>query len=301
MPELDVITAGIPRSRNDCPILRRVKAFIVSEGVRATIEHIFRDRQGRPMDLSTVDTVSESASISSTEPDTVLARIREIMGNDQSTTWLAEGQITDAANGVVQVLLPHGPANQSGLYNLSLAFIRGGEIQLVNDTLLSVEASLFGKGNGVDQHTQGPPTIDEIRMHMWDSDPAENVLLDDLEFGAEQICSAISKPVEYFNETNPPIGLHFTTANYPYRSHWLDAIVSHLLTYAAAFYRRNRLQGGGGGLQVDDLNKAEAYEAVAKAGWNDYKDFVLRKKTEINMAQCVGSLGSEYGASAQNM
>ena len=302
LDELDVIRPGIP-TRDRCPILRRLNAFLVPEGSDATLEYIFRDRQGHPVNLLPAAPLSEASlgsapSLSSQtagEPDTVLVRFQEALGG--SNMWQVEGIVTDAAHGIVRAVPPCGLTKQRGLYNASWAFVRDNRKLLINNALVSVDATLFGASASA---LSGPPTIQEIRMHLWDSDPNENVLLDDVEFGDEQIALAITKPVEYFNEALPPIR-PFTTRNFPWRDHWIEATVAHLLMFAAAFYRRNRLGGSAGGQTIDDLNKEREYALAAKEAWEEYKTWVTLKKVSLNAQDFVGEIGSMYGQANRGM
>ena len=296
--ELGIVRVGMP-VKDGCPILRRTKAFVIQEGVVATLEFVFRDPRGLPVDLTPVNRISQSSTSSQSAAedagDTVLLRLREIMGNSSSKTWQVEGTIVDAANGVVRAALPTDFTGSSGIYTAGWAFVRNYQTKLINTALISVEPTLYGS-----EHS-GPPTLNELRMHMWDSDPNENVLLDDVEFGDEQIIEAITKPVEYFNEATPRLSVIYNTKNFPWHSQWVDAIIAHLLSFAAAYYRRNRLQGSAGGINVDDLNKEREYTAASKADWDAYKTFVLIKKTELNMADGCADWGSVYGTESHSM
>lgn len=296
MADLDVITAGIPLSRDGCPVLTRVNAYLVPEMMPATLQHVLRDRQGNPLDLSAVSQVSESASAVQI-PDAVLVRVREAtaLGAREATTIHAfEGDIVDAANGVVSMRLSTAVSKQSGLYTANWAFVRNGDIQAVNNALISVEPNLWGGSANSSGRLVGCPTIQEIRMQMWDSAPAENTLLNDVEYSDEQILQAVLKPIQYFNETNPPIGRYYGTMNFPWRSHWIDATIGYLMQFAAQFYHRNRLQGSAGGVNIDELGRGDLYTRLSQQMIGEYKDWVLRCKTTANAAQAVGSLGSSY-------
>lgn len=293
MDELDVITAGIPLNRDNCPVMTRVKAFMGQEGVYSILEHTFRMRDGRPADLSVITTVSDSVSAPS--EDTVLIHIKEVDNRSNRHPVIIEGDITNAAEGTVRMKLTRAVAGQAGLYQISWGFVRNGEIILVNNTLLSIERNLFGPGNGVKPHQPGPPTIGEIRARLWDSGPGDNLLLDDVEFSDDQILSAILWPVQDWNEKPPPVGT-YNTFNFPFRSAWIDAAIGQLYLYGAAFYRRNKLNGSAGGVNLNELDRDGAYMEAYKlhlTNWNEFRD---RKKLEANMALCTGTLGSSYSS-----
>lgn len=305
---LDVIEPGIPE-KDGCPVLRRVKAFVSDEGVAATLRYTFRHpRSGLPIDLDNafVVAVSEAPSVTSEslEPDdedddVVLVKFREFTGSStaRDQCYTVEGVIVDAANGIVDCKIPTAVYHQSGIYTLSWGYVHEGSLKLTQNAVLSIERGLFGFDAVTRKRTEGPPTLGEIRMHMMDSDGTENTLLDDVEFDDEQILQAMVKPIQYFNETNPPLSVRFDTRNFPWKAHWVDAVKGYLLEIAAMHYRRNRLQVTGGGKTLDDKNKEAEYIREGRTLIAEWKDFVLRKKVEINMQACVGSVGSTYSSS----
>ena len=293
----DVVQAGIP-AKDGCPILTRIKAFLVYEGHCATLETTLRDRQGRPVNLAEV-VVSESESVSTSQhvAGDIVVRIKEMVGcaSGPSKVYELTGELTDDVNGTVRVPLTTDIVNRAGIYQLNWAFMENGRPVLINEGLLSVERSLFG-GLDSPKHVTGPPTINELRMHIMDSSGAENLLLDDVEFGDEQIAMALIKPIEYFNEINPPILQRYTTHNFPWRSHWLDAATGYLMQFAAHNYRRNRLAINSGGTNIDDQNKEKEYLVASKLMLDQWKDFAAMKKLALNMQACTGSIGSAYGS-----
>ncbi len=60
--------AGIPNV-DGCEVLTRLKAFVVDQGVSTTLEHVFRDSNGNPVNLSSLFG-SEGESLSSGETGT---------------------------------------------------------------------------------------------------------------------------------------------------------------------------------------------------------------------------------------
>lgn len=309
--DIDVIEAGIP-VKDGCPVLTRINAFIVPEMTTPTLQHTIRSRDGSPIDL-TDQTLLESAASDASLPSTdsassdgltewVQVLAREFTGvgaSDASAVFAFTGELYDPTNGVIRASLPSDLTAQSGVYTLSFGYYRDSRLRLVNQGLLSVEPNLFGvlhpAGNNLAPHREGCPTIQELRMQMWDSSSAENVLLDDVEFNDEQILLALVKPIQVFNTSLPPLGNLYNTTNFPFRSQWIDATIGYLYQFAAAFYRRNRLQGAASGVNVDDLNKEDVYMRISQKHQQEWKDFVLQKKVEINMQRCVGQLGSTYG------
>lgn len=294
-----VIRSGIP-TVDRCPVLTRVKAYIGTQGVKSVVEHQFTDRQGNPLDLGVIlPGIGDSSSESEEEVGSVMVRL---LGagttriNDYSNPLRElEATVTDAANGVVRVQLTAEAVEKAGLFTMSWAVLNAeGEPLLATRGLLSVEHSLWAMEPLTSQKTLGPPSLQEIRMHMMDCHRNENLLLDDVEFGDEQILEAVLSPISTWNESLPPLRHRMTTMNFPYRSQWKDAIVGRLLVTAAHNYRRNHLAYQAGGTSIDDKNKEQPYLQMGMAILESYKEFVLKTKTSINLSHVWGYFGSPY-------
>jgi len=140
----------------------------------------------------------------------------------------------------------------------------------------------------------GPITIPEVRMALWDTCPTDNTLLDDYEFTDTQIMSALRRPIDRWNETSPNV-IAYTPATFPFREHWLIATIGYLMRIAAHHYRRNHLTYQAGGVSVNDKDKFNEYEQVARIRLEEYDSWMRNKKVEINVSMGYGSLGSLYG------
>jgi len=300
-----VVTAGIPEI-DDCPIFGRLNVFAVRQGVCETLQHVFRNPDGSPIDLSAVDRSCEDVEISeesagsaeSPAPRTynIKVRIKEAVSNAGARNPLneVEADVFIASEGVVQARPPVSMIPDAGIYNLSWGVLDEMDKPiLVDETLLAVERSLWTQNPTDTYHTQGPPTLKEIRMALMDSSAAENILLDRVEFDTDQIIYSICHPVEYWNEVPPPVARR-DTRNFDWKDHWQHAIVGHLLEIAAHNYRRNHLPYGAGGLSIDDKNKEQEYFRAGKEMLDEWQKWVLRKKVEINARMMVGSIGSSY-------
>jgi hypothetical protein len=307
-----VVRPGIPEVDN-CPVLTRIKAYLVTQGVPAVLEHVLRARNGRPVDLSalfqeTGTSVSSSLSSSlSTSSSAVLpaggsvvVRVKEWLGCGQSQAknpvWELAGECPGPSAGVLRVSLPPSVVEHSGIYELSWGVKDpAGILVQVNDGILSVEKSLFPQDVQTLYKDLGPPTINEVRMAIMDSAPSENILLDDVEFGDEQLLLAMIEPVRAWNETPPPIRT-FTTRTFPFRGAWRQGVVAQLHLMAANHYKRNRLAHQAGGVAVDDKNKFKEYREEGERLWQQYTDWLRQKKISINLKLFVGSVGSPYGS-----
>lgn len=294
--DLSVVTAELPVIDN-CPVMARTQAFAVAQGQAATLEHQFRGTDGRPRDLSGLFPTG-SGSSSSAAAYRVVLRIREATDPRVNCTinplWEVEGSVVDAAGGVLRADLPAEVRAHAGVYTLAWAVVGPDDVPVAVDTsFLTVERSLFGTLRP--QHGYfGPPTLREVRMALMDSDPAENSLLARVEFGTDQVLTALTRPVMEFNEAPPKIGV-FTTKTFRWREAWLRATVARLLETAAHNYRRNQLQYSSGGTTVDDKNKEREYLGAAARMLAEWQTFLTLKKVEINHYRVGGYFGSPYG------
>jgi hypothetical protein len=301
--ELDIIRSSVSEI-DGCAVLTRLKAFVATQGVCATLEHVFRDRNGVPLDLSEYDGLldgSESSEVSdSNELDgSIVLRAKEVVAAGSGNNPVVEvaGVFHNAPDGVVRAPVPPTTAKSAGVYQVSWAVKNSeGEVIAVNNALLSVERSLFSSDAGEVKFSGGPPTINEIRMSIMDSAPAENLLLDDVEFDDEQILLAITRPIRYWNEQPPPLKVVYDTRNFPFKEAWLKAIAGELMGFAAHNYRRNHLPYSAGGLSIDDKNKEGAYIQAAQMIKEEWRVFVAHKKIQLNAQDVMGTVGSPYGS-----
>ena len=120
----------------------------------------------------------------------------------------------------------------------------------------------------------------DIRTFLRDTDPDANLLLDDFEFGPEEIRSATNLAVDKWNETPPPVGLA-RVDTFPYRYHLLLATCANLLRMAAYRYMRNDLQYQVGGGAVMDQAKGQPYFIAADRLMAEFDKWMRLKKSEI--------------------
>lgn len=300
----DVIRAGSPEM-DDCPILTRFNAFLVDQGVTETLEHVFRDRKGNPVDLSkhlTTQASQSSASINTMPHDgSLVLRVREWLGHGLSPAnnpiWEIQGEGWEPEKGIVRATLEQAIVDRPGIYELHWAVLVGKQPIKIDRALMSVEHSLFPSNLTEALHHTGPPTLREIRMRLMDSSAAENQYnLEDIEFKDEQILMAIWEPVRLWNETPPPIET-FTTRTFPFRGAWIQGIMAQLHFMMANHFRRNFLQhSAGGGAALNDKNKEREYMGEAQRLWEDYKNWLTPKKIEINLRKFHGDNWSAYSS-----
>lgn len=302
-----IVRAGIPEI-DDCKILTRLKAFLVDQGALSTVEHVIRDRLGRPVDLSqwiADTTVSEGSSSSSSSASgtsangRVRVRVHPFLGagisRPRNPIWeLDHVSVIDAVNGVVHCRMEDKITEHPGIYEIFFAVVDETDKPVIVDRgLMSVEKSLFPAYIDTAYKDLGPPTIQEVRMRLMDSSANENLLLDDIEFKDEQILLALTEPVRYWNESPPPIE-RYTTRDFPYRGAWISGVLAQLHMMTANHYRRNRLQHSAGGTSIDDKNKEREYMTEGTRLWNEFTEWCHAKKIEHNLRHFAGTMPSAY-------
>ena len=136
---------------------------------------------------------------------------------------------------------------------------------------------------------QASLSIADLRLIMRDECPGSNFLLDDLEYTDKEIFSALRRCVDYWNETPPPIG-KFDYNNFPYRYHWGLGAMGQLMRSVAMHKLRNFLNHDGGGMAINDQARWTNYQQLGNQYWDEYREWVLSKKVEINIEGGFGSI-----------
>ena len=271
-----------------CPIVTKRRHVVVDKGVAACVQWEIRWPDGQVADFSECFESSASESESSSLVDPTI-RVRFGDGcNSVAIPGHVVGEMVDAANGIVSFCLPAEVYNSGGLYQFQIAINDGTRNFFMDKGLISVEPGLFGDIT----QTTGPPSMQEIRIHMRDT-AIENDLLGDVEFDDAEILFAISRPIQQWNETPPPIARR-TCQNFPFRYHWLNAIVGELMLTALHHYTRNKMKASAGGLTEDDKNKDMEYTRLAQRYQDEWRHFIVTKKVQLNVARGFDSMGSDY-------
>jgi len=133
----------------------------------------------------------------------------------------------------------------------------------------------------------------DIRIWLRDNDPEANLLLDDLEFTPEELRTAMTLAVDYWNDS-PPYLHNFDVNSFPYRSALLNGTVANLLFIAAHRYRRNDLQYNVPGGAVNDQARHKEYDAVGGKLWAQFQSWVAHNKQAINMEQGFAIVDPTY-------
>ena len=282
--DLDVVESSLATNADGCAVLTRVNAFVVQAATSAVLQYVLRDRNGRVVNLLPPD------SDAITDAEQVVVRFRELdheLLDCSATAINVEAEITDAENGTVRVIVPPLVSQSPGLHRAEFGFYRRGSLKIVGRALLSVEATSFIGAAAF--ATAGAPTINEIRSQLVDT-AADNLRLENVEFSDDQIVEALRWPLRDFNEKSPRLNQQFNSRNFPWRAQWIDAAIGRLYQSAAAWYRRNKIGGNGGGLSLNELDRDVPYMQAAQMHlqqWNAFRD---SKKVELNGQGWYGSV-----------
>ena len=129
----------------------------------------------------------------------------------------------------------------------------------------------------------------DVRTYLRDVDPSKNKLLDDLEFGTEEIRTAMTLTVDAWND-EPPFDFGADLYSFPYRSALLKGTCAKLLSMAGHAFRRNKLKYNIGGGAISDQDKDEEYDGMAQKLWSEYLDWVRRAKRANNVMVGWGTI-----------
>lgn len=288
-------------------VLRRMRSVRAVSGQHVRIEWQLLDTAGNPIDLTacgfpveSTAAVSSSSYSSSSAADTLVGfrvRVRENLSvgiSPQADVPEPPVVLVDTDLGKIQITLSSDYTNTPGVYFVEVGVFDDFDTEDERLLFSNVFYLLLDRGQFGASEQEGPPTIAEVRLHLRDSGPEDNLLLDNIKFSDEEIALAISRPLQEWNETPPDLGVRATTQNFPYRFHWLEAICGNLFLMAAENYRANNLTYSAAGVQVNDQDKEPNYERAAAQRLQNWRYWLRRKKAEINADMCYGGIGSDY-------
>lgn len=290
-------------------VLSRMRAVRVGGGQKPVIRWTMLNQQGEPVSLDDcgLSPGSESSAGSGVvgvigtpihAEVAVKLRLRDQLsiGNaNLPTQYEYVAEVVDSENGIVEVQLPRESTTVPGVYFAEMAVVGTDDdgkeyVHFSNTFYVIIEQGHWSAKRGL----SGPPTLAEIRLHLRDSSAEENFLLDTVKFDDAEIALAIARPIQYWNEIPPDLGVRYTTQNFPWRYHWLEAICANLFWMAAENFRSNNLTYSAAGVQVNDQDKEPNYERAADRRNANWLEFVKRKKSEINLNSAFGGIGSSY-------
>lgn len=272
----------------NCPVLTKLRHVTATKGVTQEMEWQIRTPAGEAIDLTDIFPCDEESE--DCENGTVVVRFAAC--DEQGMIYETEGEVVTPEDGTIRCGLPSQVSDLAGIYRISVGVKNSDDVVVYAEQgLLSVERSLFGDST----NPGGPPTLTEIRMALRDS-AIENNLLDAVEFSADEVIFSIVRPIAEWNETPPNVG-RYTCNSFPWREAWLKAIIAYLLQTAAFHYTRNKFPASHGGVSIDDKGRDREYTQLAQMFREEWKQWMLHKKIELNVRSVWGGIGSTYRGS----
>ena len=270
---------------DDVPLVERSKAVALVAGQVAAVNWTMVDDLGNPVDLTPY---VPSFSPPTYPPVQLVAQEASL---PQQGTIQLTGQIVTPEAGLVAVTIDASKMSPA-IYNADIGVFdpMTGTLGPANRFYLTCEPSAFGGGVG-----SGPPTRQQIRMHLRDSSPAENRLLDAVMFDDAEIAEAVCQAIRIWNASLPPVApLDTSSVPAALRGGWLDGIEAVLWKFAGYWYMKNKLTVQAGGVAVNDMDKANDCFAVHDRKMADYKKWVQAMKVSLNVQGGFRSIRSPY-------
>ena len=278
-------TAPVPMTTAEKPMLKYVdklplttkaRSFTVSPKQLAHLSFVFQNENGDRYNLKNHPITHFKASLYEAVSKAHIIDVPVAYNN--------------AENGLLDITLKPTATKLAGVYTLVVRLYLDDKKKILlheNDATVYI-ASASGATN------IGPPTLLEIRLQLRDSSAEENSLLDGYNFSDEEMAIATMRPIQFFNESDPDVGIYYNTFNFPSRYYWTEGIIAQLFRIVEEYHRKNNLQYNSGGLAVDDRNKEQNYAQAGERHWMTFVDWVKRKKVKINIANGYGTVHSYY-------
>lgn len=261
--------SGAGVNSNGYPVLSITTGMTASFDIQLT-----QDLQGIiPSDLTAIQSIKMVAKPSM---------------QSSNITFQKDCTITDATQGKISIQLTPTQVNYNqGLHFAQILCYNADQQQVKNyRCYVEIRKGMIGAR---DQVTY-PVTVLDVRLAIMDTCAEANHLLDDLEFSDMMIIDSVQRAVNQWNETPPQISVMYTASNFPWRQHLIKGAVGYLMQMVAYRYNRNRMQYSNSGINLDDSDKGPNYIAMAQQAKQQWKLWLMTKKTQCNMQQCFGVL-----------
>ena len=266
-----------------CEIFDKLRVLTSPEGNTGTIEWQLTNPAGVPISLASPDSISVSG-----DNDVSVQVLFFGCAGCEAPVGPVEAEIYDAEAGVIRYDIPEAIADYAGIYTVQMGLIRESKPDrpfYIQKAILSVERS----GWGAAPTDGGPPTINEIRTMLRDN-AVENVYRSAVEYSVDEVLTCVMMPIMEWNETPPPVAF-YSCRNFPYRFHWIRAIVAELMRIASQHYLRNKMNTSTRGMSIADMDKNEEYMKLSELY---RRAFMEHKKVQINMELAWGTVSSPY-------
>jgi hypothetical protein len=288
------------------PVFAKVECAVIQQGTVASVQWEVRDKHGKPIDLSTLETkpapnTEHPDTFSTGTPETVIPNIVldyyfeiiiQLADETPGYRWSTKAEIVNAKEGQIVFEVPLNVSDLGGLFLLNICLCRKLDQRpvYIQRGMLSVERSGWYTGN-----TCKMPTLNDIRMQIMDT-PQENLLNNYVEFTSADILNSVASAVRTWNGLAPQVrALEYNCQTFPFTEPWLWYITASLYNKAALRYARVKLNINHGGIQGDDLARDKDYFQIAAMYEKKWNDWAAVKKADLNRDQFYGTARSYYG------
>lgn len=205
--------------------------------------------------------------------------------------------LTYLGNGRVQLhLTPTQVDYRPGLHYAQIhCYDENQALQHVFKCCLQIQKSF--DGSHID--CRRPITIAQVRMQLYDTCAKQNQLLNDLQFSDIIIARCIGRAVQDWNQMPPTLANAQTAASFPFPANLCSGAAAHCLRMAMYRYNRNGMRHSNAGLTFDDNDKGALYASLADKAMTDWKSWIIAKKSQLNMLQCMGSISDGFMQGSQ--
>ena len=131
-------------------------------------------------------------------------------------------------------------------------------------------------------------SLDSVRSQFADISAADNRLLDSQEIGTWDICDAVKRCIEQWNNTAPRVKL-YTGHTFPYPEILRRGVIYMLLQSLWTLLERNRMTYAAGNASVDLERRADAYQKLMMDYRQQWTGGMAQAKNEENLELFNGS------------
>lgn len=263
-----------------CPDPTAGRAIVVPGGPSSTVEYVFRDKSGNPIDLASFADEPKGIRVLLADAFCPCAKV-----------YSADGTVDTGVTGRITFQMPTEVAQRPGIYTTEMWALTNVENLLGSgkyreSTITSVEPSLMLRFTETN-NDPGPITLNQVRLQLRDF-PGVNEYWQQHEFSAAEIVNSMLLPIQAWNST-PPAVASYNGTNFPYRYEWLEGITANLLKTAAMWMLRNsRTIRYADGTVESDKEKFADYLRIAETKWMLYLQFCKDQKAAINLRSNAG-------------
>jgi hypothetical protein len=272
--------------------MQQKRAVEIRQNSAATLRLQLLKPDGNPVDLTGYGYADGYGSISEA-PVTgsgIFVRFRDSALVNRTVTSVA-AEVIDASTGLVSAEFPTVVTDTAGIY-LTEVGVQNTAARLIfsNELYTYVTHSAWATGT-----RRGPPSIDDFRLSLRDSDPISNELINNHDYGLVEIAYAATRVVTFWN-SKPPIlaAANYSTFSFPDRELWLVGGHLFLFELIEEHYRRNFLAHRAGNVTTDDKNRHREYNTAWTNRFQRFTEQVTHQKVAINYAGAYGTMRSTY-------